>query len=68
MHRISQQAVVVDVLEHGKGTHRNMRNSSSISESPGKSGWRFTISAKMHPTRKNRNVSQSCMERILAAN
>jgi hypothetical protein len=27
-----------------------MRKISSISESPGKRGWRMAISAKMHPT------------------
>lgn len=32
------------------GTHRKMRKISSISESPGKRGWRITSSAKMHPT------------------
>lgn len=33
-----------------RGTHRKMRKISSISESPGKRGWRITSSAKMHPT------------------
>lgn len=33
-----------------KSTYRKMRKISSISESPGNSGWRMIISAKMHPT------------------